>query len=753
MSKKKSYIKLAITRIFIALLFLSLQHVSYARVQSDDISIEASFGINGYFKLQTPAPLIVNVSNKDEMFDGWVLANIESWIPPTYCTSPLLIPPGSSQKIELSCYGCFKEGPCDLPVEVHAKDGSLIKKSIIKTYPLNVYDSLVVHINQPSSNISNLKHGGNPGFENLAKRGLAPEFAVLNRNPIVHPEIIAPKDLPQKPILYEGISLIAANLTTWNSLDERNKKTIKEYVTLGGNLLVYYDCNVDSPDISADNLLIPIESSGISKDLKINQFLNAAIKLVPSGIEPEYKIVNPDKKNEYLNDETAIKGSDGIKSFGWVKPNSYKCLVFAPSNKSEVFQADGTTILCSRQIGNGHAAFMAFDPFTGGPSSSDPPIRLLAFYGLLDPFCPVNRFSTESISAFASTIGGGSSFFFGPQQKSTGKIIFHWIQSMGVPLLIYILGLPVMAFLARGRGHIALALFITWSIVMTGITMCKRTLPVADTATIKEANLIWTAAESDEEVEYQDISSSHLYSFFSYTAETPSPRTVSFLTADALLDEFVDPASWRYGSVTIKQGLQIELPDLPLEITSLNQTGVGRRNFILRSSIPEIKAKAKLILSPSEASLFLETDLPLKCISGRIMAKYTNLWVGKNLDALEGNINLKIDLVPGTEITWEENLFPGKKEPPQLEIKDVAPAPSAQQIGRTLESFWNLIFSTVIESAQRYSKSQTTGRPSQVYIVLASKESSTEIKVSRGSLNREAVTLIIISVPIEYHDE
>ena len=146
---------------------------TWARPEAKDIQIEGVFGFGGFYKTQTPSPLVFRVSNSGELLEGWALADMQEWVPLTYYRYPLVIAPGGSQRAELACYGCMSQTPCEIPLEIRTKDGSLIKRESLTSYELQVNDTLVVHLCSPVDDLGNLRVGGNPGLAFMTGKGSA----------------------------------------------------------------------------------------------------------------------------------------------------------------------------------------------------------------------------------------------------------------------------------------------------------------------------------------------------------------------------------------------------------------------------------------------------------------------------------------------------------------------------------------------------------------------------------------------------
>ncbi|HDS29645.1 MAG TPA: hypothetical protein ENN67_01240, partial [Firmicutes bacterium] len=217
----------------------ALSASAHAKPESADISITGVFGYDGYFKDDKPAPLKIRISNSGEMFDGWVLANLESWIPSTYYTRPLRIPPGGSYDVEFASFGCSYGNICEVPIELYLSDGSLLKTAVFPSYRLMNLDSLVLHIGNPPSDLWSLFNGLSPGILSLIRTGFETNLQALDYVPKIFPVVVDKNDLPQNPILLDPASLVAVGLHDYLDFTPEMKDLILAYVRHGGNLLIY----------------------------------------------------------------------------------------------------------------------------------------------------------------------------------------------------------------------------------------------------------------------------------------------------------------------------------------------------------------------------------------------------------------------------------------------------------------------------------------------------------------------------------
>jgi hypothetical protein len=326
------------------------------------------------------------------------------------------------------------------------------------------------------------------------------------------------------------------------------------------------------------------------------------------------------------------------------------------------------------------------------------------------------------------------------------------MKAIGLPVLIYLLGLPLLAIISRGRGQIALMLFIAWSIAMTAMTMYRRNLPVPDRARISEADLLWCEALPPSETDSRNAGETRLSSVFSYSAETPAPRSIAFQAADAMLDEIVNPNTWPYGSVTIGEGSEARLPDLPLEPVMVGTEKIVSRTFTCRRTMPELTATGLLTVTPSSAHLTLDATLPFSATAGLMFVQSKVMTVRKDLGRTDGSMHFDTDLVEGTEINRQEGLLKKQNDYNRENRPWVPPSPPDEGIEGVLRSFWGTVSSIAVSRGQQYTMSRVTGRPGRAYVLIASKAIPTRITVDRGTLEQNAITVAVISLPIVYED-
>jgi hypothetical protein len=751
----------------LATLNLALIPAVSARPRASDVQVSGSFGYGGYFKVQTPAPLIFNISNSGEIVNGWAIANLESWVPPTYYNYPLAVPEGGSQRVEMGCYGCMIGNPCDVPLEIYTSDGALLRKESYESHLLGRYDTLIVHLGDPSSSLANLFNGDNPGLISMSKTGAVPELGSVNYPSKVFSVVLSGTDLPTNPLLCDGISLVATDISTWLALSDDVRNMLLGYVRHGGNLLVYYRDGVDPVDGWKSSALLPVSPSGIRTKVSFNEISQTCNNVFPKdyfnpisqrlasnydrGIQGEFI-----RKPRPAEDNTSTAPSETVRTepkSSWIHPDSYDVISVAPDAETENFKAGASTLLTVRSVGSGRAGFAAFDPFSGSPTSADVPIKLLAYYGLLDPFSPSTRTLSDTMGGLPSAIDNGGQIFFRQRIKSSETWFFRWMNAIGAPILIYLLGFPILAFISRGKGQRALALFIGWSLIMTTATMYRRNLPMADRAVINEANLFWCEALPPSNSEADNSGASRLSSIFSYTAETPSPRTISFQAPDGMIDEIADPTSWPYGTITIGEGQESRLPNLPLEPVMVGTERSVARIFTYRRPAPELTASGLLTITPTQAHLRLDAKLPSPAINGQIIVQSDNLKIYKDLGAVDAAIHLDVNLAEGTdEISRGNGLFSGSTDKSETTRFRATQIPESEDLSGALKSFRDLTISLPVTRGEEYSTSRITGRPGKAYILLASQSVPTKATADRGTIEQNAITITVISIPIIYED-
>jgi hypothetical protein len=752
-----------VTTALIVLPLALLAAPTYARQDASDISLDASFGIAGFYKVQMPTFVTLRITNPGDSLEGWALVNMQQWVPPTYYSRPVLVPPGGRQRLDIGCYGCYDANPCAIPVKLLTSDGAPVAEMTLQSWVLGRSDTLLVHLGEPDFDIDNLRQGGNPGFNIMVHLGMHPSSGMVNYTPAIFPVVLEPEDLPGNPLFLESVSVITMALETYLSLDREIADTILEYVLHGGNLLVYWRDGRDPVDGWTSEPLLPVTPAGGIDVISSESLLEAADRVIPHDA---FEAVPTSRGREVYRGAhgeavSEIDTADGGHQDGeapiaaWARPDEYRTVRVTPSVPCETVTAEdsGYPILVTRNLGSGHAGFAAIDLFEGSPTAADEPVALAATFGLLDPSCPSRQLVSDSTPSFRSLNDMRIRDFFRQGSISGSDRVMRWLDALG-PALIYLLGLPVLVIASRGRGNLILALFVLWSVVFTGIVLYMRSVPQADKAMINEASLYWCEAFSpDEEVPGSPVTT-HLYTSAEYMATTSAPRSVSWSHPDALVDEFVDPRLWPYGSVTIESGREVSLPDLPLETVPFHPERAGARDFVIRRAAPELTATGRLDVGPDHAHIILVARLPFPAVDSRLVVSSGDLTIAKRIGPLAQDVHLDFDLAEGTEITRKEALFPdfrGALNAPRSDA-ETYPTPAEHDIGYVLTRMWAMAITVPVGRAQAYTESRITGRPSRAYFVLASIGVPSEVSVSRGQLERHAVTTMVISIPIVYDE-
>ncbi len=769
--------KSGITRIKIIIILICLFFVSnipaYAQTASDDIEITATFGFGGFYKAQTPTPVIVTIDNNGDLFEGWILADLQSWIPPTYYTQPVIVPPGGQQRVEMYCYGCYSQNPCEALISLLGPNGTPLKHENPATWVLGDSDSLVICLNDSPAtapNLDNLTEGINTGYLSMVANGFHPSPGIINYPPKIFPVIQKPEDLPSNAILLNGVSLITTNLATFLSMDQPTRDTIMEYVRHGGNFLIFYRHGVDPVDGWTGEPLLPVEPVSDPVTIPIDDFIESCSEIFSYDDLIQFISQRALETERGDHGELLIPGTDQSTAIGaykpdtsqdstgsppdsWKPPDNYTALSVIPTVPCETVTATGfdTPFLVVRNLGGGHAAFAAFNPFEGGPTAGDEPIGLLASFSLLDPGSSTRRQVMNSTRGFRSLQDGRIENFFRQGSTAGAGWIVNWLDALG-PALIYLMALPIIALIARGQGRTILALFILWSILFTLFTFFRTSKGVSDIVRMNDASLYWCEALSPEEAESDTGISGNLHTCFSYSATTPVPHTLSWEYPDTVLDEIVDVYTWSYGSITIENGISgASLPDLPLEAIAFRSRGTGERTFTLHRPAPELTAFGKLTIGPEHAHFDLDAEIPFPAVSAKLLVNsHKSLWVVKDLGSQEERIHISVNLVNDEDIRRDRSLFPDYEgELPEQTVSSVQDT-GEEELGYILETFRSQVVASPVRRAQFYTQSVLQPRPQQAYIVLASTGTPSEVAVDRGELDVHSVTIMVITIPIVY---
>ena len=723
----------------------------YAAGDVEKIGLNARFGFGGFYKQETPTPVFMEITNSGDFFDGWAVANFDLWVPPTYYTKPVAIPPGGTKKIELECFGCFTQDNCAAEVSVLGQNGDPVSVRTIQAWMLGRADTLLVHLGEQTRLLDHLFTGTNPGFLSMAYNGLFTSTLAIDYPPKIFAVEMAPDELPENFLLMEGISVIAMRLETYISLDEDYRLRLFEYVSHGGNIIVYYRDGSDPVDGWGGDTLLPVRPAGSAYRLSSQDVIDTCRsnfnKDALLGVFPPQS----EGKRRGLHGEV-IDAPEAVGEDVWNVPQEYTCIgIIADDGCDQVF-FNGSDMpgLVVNSIGSGRAGFAAFNPFDGGPTAEDEPVMLLGISGLLDPECPTRKLASQAPQDFRNSYDSNIQDFFRQGSIAGQNIVLKWLDALG-PALIYLLVLPVLVIISRRRGQTILALFVIWSALFTVFILFSKIKPADDKIQMNEAAVVWCESLPPGAEVAGKTSSALYYSCFSYSAQTSTPHSVTWNYPHAVLDEIVSRETWPYGNITIDHPGGIRVPDLRVETISFRSTGVGDRNFTMKRPAPEISASSVLTITPVEAHLKLDAELPFPVAAARFsINSHHSLWVGKNIGPLETEVHLDMDLESGSEIRRHESLFPEFHGPTDLEPEQTEPELSAPDLGRTLQTLWTLVTSMPVNRGQFYAQSRFTGRPTEAYLVMASTEIPSEFTVDRGYVERHAVTILVITVPIVY---
>ena len=756
------------------LIVLSIPNTAHAdRTRKGDIDITGSFGINGFFKEQTPSPLILNIKNSGDMFEGWLVVDSEGWVPPTNYTHPLLIAPGGTHRAELACFGCYQPGVCEIPVEIYSSDGDQALKEVFESVTLGQADSLVVHLGEPSGSLDNLNRGINPGFVYLWSK--SPDLLSVNflYSPRIFSTITDPDSLPSDPNLLECVNLLTMGIDYYHALSDEKKSLLADYVRNGGNLLVYFTGNSESDLKWNRDLFIPVDSLSSVANVSRGDIDSACASALPASeaFEKIYSYMGNmkrDSSGKVLNlDEIQTEGlvapppGQGVKSPDEEPvveniPSNQPMLEVRPMPSTQVVKlgGSGSPILVVKNLGMGHTAFASFDIFRGNPSAKSDRIKLIASTGLLDPVHPSGVYSVnvlQELKTMTETIVRG--FFYFGIIPASGRTM-EWIEER-LPVLIYLAVLPIPVLFLRRRVPLLIGFLIAWSFIMSGVILAGKRDKTVDKSVINEANLVWCEADDIPEVnEPAGKGTSNLYSFFVYGSAANASRTISVDARGVILDEFINSGLWPYRKITIEQTPNTtRLPNLPLELIAASAQIGTERDFILRRPVDDFTADGRLTIGKNKAHLTLNADAPFGFVNGILTVTTSGLIIQKSLGAIDPHIELDFNLNEETDIKRGYPVFPDM--PAQLKQGNLTPNPglAPDELGQILRRYWDHILINQVGTAQIYSTDRLSQRPRKAFLIMASTEKPSEITVAPGSLDRKAITIAVISIPIVYEDE
>ncbi|MCX6646568.1 MAG: hypothetical protein NTY09_09445 [bacterium] len=775
--------------IFSLLLLISFCIPALAEVNPDDIIVTGTVGFDGFYKTQSPTPILITIKNDGEQLDGWLSADLGSWVPPTFYNSPVTIAPGTSRTIEIGCYGAYYEQAGDITISLFLENGEPLLREILHMQMIQLTDSLIVHLSEPSSNLDGLSVGADPGPFVMLSDGTGSAAGFGSFPPKIFTAVLDPSELPKNPILMLGVTLITTNISTWLSLDEQVRNMIFEYVRHGGNILIYYSDGNDPVDGWASDPILNVEPTGETALITYAQFSDAADSVLPgeeywgkfsSGFfEYERGIrrdlsgqTNESPVSNYSGDEYSIsvagEETDVVKDSGgqsaginieinpeWTPPDNYRVLKVNPVNSLYLLNADsiGAPLLTTRLLGAGHAAFASYDPFSNSPTAEDRPIRLLATHKLLNPMIPARDLQNDSIMAFRNQSEQQiQDFFSGGSIYNSNTGVIRWLDALG-PALIYLLGLPILVIIAKGRGQLILVLFIIWSVIFTGFTLTRRNIPKSDKVAVNNATLYWCDALARDEEEYNAIGATNVYTCMVYNSRTSVPHTVEFHHNPALLDEIADPTSWPYENITIEEGDTIRLPNLPIEYISYQYP--QERLFMLRRTEPELFATGELTVGPDHAHIYLDATVPFPVLSSNLIVNSSLLTIGKAFGQHDGNFIIDEDLTEGEDIARDPGLF-GEPATGETEVFDFSRNASIteydQNVPYPLARLQETVASIPVLQAQYALPGTDSARPLRAYLMLTSNEPTTDVTVDHGDLEQHSIAVTVIAIPIVYEE-
>jgi hypothetical protein len=768
------------------LLSLSFCIPVHAEIKSDEITITGAVGFDSFYKGQTPTPILITIQNDGEQFDGWISADLGSWMPPTFYNSPVTIPSGTTRTIEIGCYGAYYEQSTDVTVSLFLENGEPLLREVLNMQVIHNTDSLVVHLGEPSSNLDSLSIGANPGLPVMLAAGTSPASGLGQYPPKIHTAILEPSELPENPILMLGVTLITTNISTWLSLDEQVRNMIFEYVRHGGNILIYYREGIDPVDGWASDPILNVTPTGETALITYDHFSVTADSVLPgddywnyvsSGrylnnmIESEQPSGSP--VSTYSGDEYSISVSGGetpvdkpasvgqsapIKveiSSEWAPPDNYRILKVVPVHSLDLLTDNsiGAPILITRLLGAGHASFASFDPFSGSPTAEDRPILLLAIHKLLNPVIPARDLQNDSIMSFRNiTDAQIDGFFSGGSIFNSNTGVIRWLDALG-PALIYLLGLPILVILAKGRGQLILVLFIIWSVIFTAFTLTRRNTPKSDKVAINNATLYWCDALGRDEEEYNAIGATNVYTCMTYNSRTSVPHTVEFHHNPALIDEIADPTSWPYENITIEESDMIRLPNLPIEYISYRYP--QERLFMLRRTEPGLFATGELTIGTDQAHIYLDATLPFPTLSSLLITDTQTLTIRKTFGQHDGSFVLDEDLIEGEDISRGTEFFSPtstvNNEPYDFRQTASITEPD-QNVPYVLARLQEAVATMPVYQAQYMLPTMGPSRPLRAYIMLTSDNPTTDVTIDHGDLEQHSLAVTVIAIPIVYEE-
>ena len=760
------------------MVFTGISNPATASSGPDDLMVTGIFGFNGYYKSQTPCPFKITIENNGDQFDGWVSVDLGAWVPPTWYNSPVAVPTGTSRNVEIGCFGAFTPDTDEVTASLLQEDGEPLLRETFDMWMIQPTDSLVVHLGEPTGNLESLSEGPNPGPIVLMSGGTGMMSGFVTYPPKIYATVMEPSALPRNPILMQGVSLVTSNISTWLSMDSSIRDVIFEYVRHGGNILIYYQDGVDPIDGWDSDPVLHVTPTGETSWITYDQFLETCDTVIPddeywgtysSGIfeferdsrgDPvETPKIKPDGGEDSVSDdqENSVDAElvEVVKNQTWQHPDGYRVIKVDPQNPldSLISEAIDAPLFSTRLVGGGRVGFAAFDPFTDSPTAVTDPVRLIAIHGLLYPINPSRELENDSVMSFRNLSEPQVRDFFSRGSLYGQGGVIRWLDALA-PALIYLLGLPVLVIAAKGRGQMILVLFIIWSVIFTGYTLSRRSIPKSDKVAANSATLFWCEALGPDDEEFRETGATTVYSVIAYTSQTSVPHTVEFHHSPALLDEIVNPQLWPYENVTIEEGEIIRLPDLPVEYVTYSYS--QERLFMLRRAAPEVHAIGQLTVGQDFAHLELDADLPFPALSSRLIVDSHGLIIGKGLGSLDQEFHLDLDLTEGEDITRRPGLF-GDPESGEIEIYDFNRFSSVTEyehnVPYPLRRFQDAIISGPVRQAQFNLTGIGLQRPLKAHLILTSNEIATDISIDHGDLEQHSLVVTVISIPIVYDEE
>ena len=145
--------------------------------------------------------------------------------------------------------------------------------------------------------------------------------------------------------------------------------------------------------------------------------------------------------------------------------------------------------------------------------------------------------------------------------------------------------------------------------------------------------------------------------------------------------------------------------------------------------------------------------MPFPVVWSRLHVNSQNLWISREFGSLDRDVNLETDLVEGDEVSRRRDLFPGFEGNQRTSNLENADGSLPDGMSEQLQAVARSITSMSVSQDQKYTTSMDGSRPERAYFLLAANLSPTPVSVDRGELDREALTVIVISLPIVYKEE